>query len=259
MTSTEIQIIDLLKQGLSYAQIQEKLQVSSKTIAAIKKANYILSGDSNYVQNIDTFPQSLNPTTSEAQNFLDASTNTITIADNSTTNKKTNPMTTDDKDSDDKLSTTLEIEKYRIRLAHDLELEKLKITKEENDRAHSLREEELEIRRYEVINNTNKSISGKQTLLSRIKEIAGSCGDNVFSFDAASMFLQKTWNLLSDCEQYCHANGITFHGTVSHTLLTTLIKILNDFLEDLEEDESDDLEFDSAFRRLLSRTTFQSF
>jgi len=254
MTSTEIQIIDLLKQGLSYAQIQEKLQVSSKTIAAIKKAYYILSEDSNYVQNIDTFPQSLNPTTSEDQNSLDASTNTITTAENSTSNKKTNPMTTDDK-----LSTTLEIEKYRIRLAHDLELEKLKITKEENDRAHSLREEELEIRRYEVINNTNKSISGKQTLLSRIKEIAGSCGDNVFSFDAASMFLQKTWNLLSDCEQYCHANGITFHGNVSHTLLTTLIKILNDFLEDLEEDESDDLEFDSAFRRLLSRATFQSF
>jgi DNA-binding NarL/FixJ family response regulator len=50
MTQIEEHILELLKQGLSYLQIQENLQVSSKTISAVKK-EYFPQIPNNVIKN----------------------------------------------------------------------------------------------------------------------------------------------------------------------------------------------------------------
>lgn len=247
MTDIDAKIIGLLKEGWSYSQIQEELQVSSKTIAAARKAHFPIMESSTGVLSGDTFqlqpqpPPILNENPFKQNQFK-------------TINQKTKKMSTENEyyEDDGEITSQLELEKYRLKLAHELEMEKIQVAREDKEREHNLRELEIE-------KEKRKGEEEKRSLLFRIKKVIDSCEDDEYSFEDAENLLEEARKVLSESEKYCFINQITFQGSVSHTLLSKVISTLTDFLDGMDEDDSDDLEFDSAFRRQVGRATFQSF
>lgn len=253
MTEIENKIITLLKKGYTYSEIQEELQVSSKTIAAAKKVFLSMPESSNSKLSNDPF-----------QNF--PARNEIVSTGNSESNlvfqtiKKTKNMSTEeDYDDEDEYTTKLEVEKYRLQLAHELELERIQVARDEKEREYDLKEKELEIRRMEVTAATTKVEEEQRSFLFRIKKLVESCEDGEYSYEEADEMLSDTRQLLSESEQFCHIHSITFQNTKSHSILLKLISILESFLEELDEDDSENLEFDNSFNRSVSRMSFTSF
>ena len=255
MTEMEIQIINLLRKGWSYTQIQEHLQVSSKTIAAVKKANFPTTESTTDTLSRDSFQQYPKPPPP-------VSTIPVEFKPNINPKPKHNKMSTDDNfndDEDDGSTSKHEVDKLRLQLDHDLEMEKIQAAREQNEREFDLREQELELKREEIAALKRKLEEDKRGLLYRIKILVEDAEDGEYSFEDADTLLESAREVLSDCDQFCFINGITFQGTASHTLLNKLISTLDEFLEDMKEDDSKELEFDASFRRQLSRATFHGF
>jgi hypothetical protein len=246
MTEIDVQIIDLLNRGWSYSQIQDELQVSSKTIAAAKKAHFPIMESTTDVLSSDAPKQNL----TQQQMFNDTN---LKIKSTTLFNQKTKKMNTENNDyDDDNISSKLELEKFRLKLAHVLEMEKLQVAREDKEREHNLRELEIE-------KEKRKSEEEKRSLLFRIKKVIDTCEDAEFSYEDAENLLEEARKVLSESEKYCFINQITFQGSASHSILGKVISTLTDFLDGMDEDDTDDLEFDSAFRRQVSRVTFQTF
>ena len=247
MTDIESQIVNLLNKGWSYSQIQDELQVSSKTIAATRKAHFPFTESCNDALSNTAFQKQLKP--QPFTNIAKSNTNPQKI------NLKTVKTMSNENDYNNdgiELSSQLELEKYRIKLAHELEMEKLKATREDKIREHDLREREIE-------REERKPEEEKRNLLYRIKKVVESCEDGEYSYDEADDLLEEARKVLSESEQYCFIHQITFQGSVSQTLLSKVIATLTEFLDGMDEDDSDELKFDSAFRRQVSRATFQTF
>lgn len=263
MSETEKQIVTLLKQGLSYSQIQERLQVSSKTVAAAKKAHFPVSESNIDVLSRHTFPLQPNPPP-----MVDTSIILNPIIKKEQNNYLSNPkkhktMNTDDEyyeNEDDAPVSKLELEKYRLKLNHDLELQKLQAAREDKEREYELREQEMQLKRDEIDLANRKAEDEKRSLLFRIKKAVDSCEDGEYSNEDVEIMLDEARKVLSDSEHYCHINEITFQNSVIHSILIKILSTLQDFLDNYEEDnDTEELEFDNAFRRLVKRTTFQSF
>jgi len=246
MTEIDVQIIDLLNRGWSYSQIQDELQVSSKTIAAAKKAHFPIMESTTDVLSSDAPKQNL----TQQQMFNDTN---LKIKSTNLFNQKTKKMNTENNDyDDDNISSKLELEKFRLKLAHELEMEKLQAAREDKEREHDLREQEIE-------KDKKKAEEDKRNLLYRIKILIDSCEDAEYEYEEAENLLDEARRVLTESEKYCFIHQITFQRSAIHSLLVKVISTLTDFLDGIDEDDSDDLEFDSAFRRQVGRTTFQSF
>jgi len=263
MTNTEIQIVDLLKQGLSYSQIQERLQVSSKTVAAAKKAHLPASESSIDVLSRHTFPLQPNPPP------MDNTSKTLdSIIKKEQNNYLTNPkkhktMNNEDEyyeNEDDAPVSKLELEKYRLKLNHDLELQKLQASREDKEREYELREQEMQLKRDEIDFANRKAEDEKRSLLFRIKKVVDSCEDGEYSIEDIEITMDGARKALSESEHYCHINEITFRDSVIHSILLKIISTLQDFLDNYDEDnDTEELEFDNAFRRLIKRANFNTF
>jgi hypothetical protein len=254
MSEIETKILDLLNKGWSYSQIQDELQVSSKTIAAARKAHFPITESNTGALSGDTFQLQPNPPPVISESPYKPKQLYRTI-------QKIKKMSTENEyfEDDDEISSQLELEKYRLKLAHELQLEKLQASKEDKEREHDLKEQELSIKRDELAKEQRKVADEKRDLLYRIKKVIDSCEDGEYSYEEADNLLEEARKVLSESEKYCFMNEITFQGSVSHTLLSKVIATLTDFLDGMDEDDSDDLEFDSAFRKQVSHATFQNF
>ncbi|HAO08484.1 MAG TPA: hypothetical protein DCQ50_16230 [Chryseobacterium sp.] len=248
MDEKNARIMDLLNKGWSYSQIQEELQVSSKTIAAARKAHYLIMESNTDVLSSETFQ--LQPKPPPEQNDNQFKPNLI--KQNIQKNTKMNTENDDYYEEDDEITSKLELEKYRLKLAHELEMEKLQAAREDKEREYNIRE--LELKR-----DNKKAEEDKRMVLFRIKKVIDSCEDAEYSFEEAENLLEEARKVLSESEQYCFINQITFQGSISQMLLNKIISTLIDFLDEMDEDDSADLEFDSAFRRQVSRANFQTF
>lgn len=247
MIETDAQIIDLLNKGWSYSQIQDELQVSSKTIAAARKAHFPITESNTGALSRDTFQLQQKPPPYTKAYSPNKSLNQLTY-------KKHKTMSTenDNYEDDEEITSQLELEKYRLKLAHELEMEKIQAGREEKEREHLLRERELEL----VKKNAEEE---KRNILFRIKKVVESCEDGEFRYEEVEIILEEAQKVLSESENYCFIHQITFQGSVSHSLLTKAISMLTDLMGKMEEDETYDLKFESAFRRQVSRATFQTF
>lgn len=254
MTEIDNQIIDLLGQGWSYNQIQQHLQVSSKTIAAVRKANFLMMESNTGKLSINTFQQY--PLSSPTDKTTPGEIKPIIKP-----TLKQKKMSTDKEycDDDEVSVSKYEVEKMRLQLTHDLEMEKIQASKEEKEREYDLREQEMELKRKELEASNRKVEEQKRSLLYRIKVLFESCEDGEYSFEEAEIKLNEARKVLSECDEFCFINGFTFQGTASHSILTRVISILNDFLKDMDEDDTEDLEFDASFKRQVNRATFQTF
>lgn len=263
MTQTEIEIVALLNKGYSYSQIQEILQVSSKTIASTKKAHFPSRESSNDALSVDAFQLNPNPPPNKESSITNISNNKQ--PHNHLSTLKTNkPMNEDydeeeDEDDDDSLSPQA-LKKYKMQLDHELELEKLRTTHEEKSREQSIREMEIQMKQDEIDLVRKKPEDDKRNLLYRIKKVLESCEDGNYNEEEVEIMVQEARKVLSESEQYCHMNGITFQGSDSQNMLNKALFAMDEFLEYYEEkNEEEELLFDSAFLRLVKRATFQAF
>jgi hypothetical protein len=248
MTDNESEIIDLLGKGWSYSQIQEQLQVSSKTIAAAKKAYFPSMESSADVLSGDTFPLRPEPPPAIKTNSIETLTNKFTLLKTKQKMSKNN-----DYDEDDELeSTKASNERYKIKLDHVHQMATLAATREEKERADNLKEQEMDWERGKITKE-------KLGLFYRIKKTVESCEDAEYSYEDAENMLEEAKEVLSESEKFCFMNSINFSGTESQSILKKVISILKDFLDNIDEDESADLEFDSTFRKLAGRATFHNF
>lgn len=263
MTNTEIQIVTLLKQGLSYSQIQERLQVSSKTISAAKKAHLSTSESSIDVLYMHTNPLLPNPppmdNTSKTPD-LNIKKEQNTYLTNPQKHKTMNAEDEYYENEDDAPASKLELEKYRLKLNHDLELHKLQASREDKEREYELREQEMQLKRDEIELAKQKTEDQKRSLLFRLKKVVESCEDGEYSNEDVEIILDEARKVLSESEHYCHINEITFRDSVIQSILLKILSTLQDFLDNYdEENDKEELEFDNAFRRLVKRANFNTF
>jgi hypothetical protein len=269
MNENERQIIELLNSGRSYSDIQQILRVSSKTIASIKKKAHFPSTESgekacfpSTESNwnsffLDTFQSNPNPPFEK----LETKNNSISktkLNNYMLTNKKQNFMNSDNdfyEDESDEQVSKLDVEKYRLKLSHKLEMEKLQM-----ERDH--RESELKLKRDEFDYAKQKTQEAMRSLLYRAMKIIGNCIDGDYEYEDAENLLEDAKKTLNDCDQFCFVHKIGyFKGSDVGLLLNKAIKILGEFLDDFdqEEDGPEPLEFEESFRRLEKNTSYHSF
>lgn len=253
MSETEASILELLKDGWTYAQIQEELQVSSKTIAAVRKAYFpnaksadiTLSDNSSHTKSQPIIHEGYSPP----------------VENNPISNKlKTTKTMNRDFESDGRSSKD-EIEKYRIQLEHKLELEKLHVSLREKEREFNLRARELEFKREELENMKRKIAQDKRALLLRIEEIVNSCEDREYDQSELELMLNDTNNLIAACKTFCSDRSIVFQGTSSKALLEKIVSELNEAIDLFDEEDDDviEIEFDSSFRKMAERKKYDPF
>ena len=261
MTETEIQIVSLLKQGLSYSQIQERLQVSSKTIAATKK-KYFPSAESNdEVLSGDTFPEHPIALSIEIPATSSDSFNNNRTNDYLPTLKTQNHMKKEDNYDEYDNSTKLELGKYRIKLEHELEMQKLQDERESKEREHALREKEFDLKSEESESDRRRkgAEEEKRSLLSRIKSLIASCEDGEYTYKEADDLLKDTNELISACESNCSRIYMHFQVTESYSLLNKIKESLINFMDEMNEDDTWDLTFVDSFRRQIKYATFDKY
>jgi hypothetical protein len=264
MTEIQAQIIELLRQGNSYSTIQEELSVSSKTISATKKAFMESENSSNdwlssaFLQHDpDPPPRVKNWETTNAA--LTNSTNFKPQKPKSTMSNYIDDVDDDEYDDDDVQITKLNIEKLRLKLEHEREMQKLEAVNEREGREYYLKEREIQLKRDEFEAIQGQKAEQMRSLLFRIKKLTQQCEDGEYTYDEVETMYDGAEVLLTDCEKYCFINQIKFEETESHTILSEIISTLSDFLDSTDEEESNDLEFDESLVEMISKATFRKF
>jgi predicted RNase H-like nuclease (RuvC/YqgF family) len=263
MTDIQDQIIEMLKQGVSYSTIQEELKVSSKTISAAKKSflesrksrTNVLSGTSLnhfpvYPEKPENdFPESMQSEPAHYSNHLKPRK----------TMSNYNQNVYDNDFEENELGAKISVEKLRLKLEHEREMRKLAALNEKESREFALREREIQIQRDKIEALQKQKDEEMRTLLFRIKQLTQRVQDGEYMYEEIEAFLDDTRKLSNDCEKFCFVNQIDFNGTDSHKMLSIIAENLNDFLENTDEDESNDLEFDEELDRMIGRATFRDF
>ncbi|NVN96883.1 hypothetical protein HXX01_01410, partial [Candidatus Nomurabacteria bacterium] len=157
----------------------------------------------------------------------------------------------------------LELEKYKLQLAHELELEKIQATKEEKEREQLIREQELQLKRDELDFSRKQKEDEKRKLLFSVKTLSDNCNDEEYSLEEANSILERARKALSDCDKYCFVNDIAFQESIIQVILQKIISILSEFIGEFDEDDDDDelksLKFDRSFRKMQNTISFHSF
>jgi len=263
MTDIQDQIIEMLKQGVSYSTIQEELKVSSKTISAVKKAylesrnsrNTVLSSTSHnhfpdYQEKPENdFPESMQSEPVHQFNHLKPRK----------TMSNYNQNVNDNDFEESELGAKISVEKLRLKLEHEREMRKIAILNEKESREFALREKEIQVHREQVEALQKQKDEEKRTLLFRIKQLTQQVQDGEYTYEEIEKFLEETQKLTNDCEKYCFVNQVNFSGTESQKILSMITENLNDFLENTDEEESNDLEFDEELDMLIDSATFRDF
>lgn len=263
MTDIQDQIIEMLKQGVSYSTIQEELKVSSKTISAVKKTflesrnsrNTVLSSTSlnhfpDYPEKPEKdFPESMQSEPVHHFNHLKPR--------KTMSNYNQNVNDTDFEESE--LGAKISVEKLRLKLEHEREMRKIAILNEKESREFALREKEIQVQQEQVEALQKQKDEEKRTLLFRIKQLTQRVQDDEYMYEEIEAFLDDTRKLSNDCEKFCFVNQIDFNGTDSQKMLSIIAENLNDFLENTDEEESNDLEFDEELDMLINSATFRDF
>jgi hypothetical protein len=266
MDEKQIQILRLLQKGYTYTQIQEALRVSPKVISAVKKAHFPsgkCSNDNTSGTSVQDFPDTSVTIDDKDAPALPEPPQYITNPTHEPKKPKTMSYNHDnyDDEDDDILASKLEVEKIKIQLAHDLEMEKHRIQSEEKERELDLKERELELKNQQIAQTDRLKEEEKANLLFKVKTFTGKCTDSELSLEEAEEMLAEAKALQIECERYCFVNNINFQGRDTHMLLSAIIKDLNEFIDEFDEEEWDtmDIEFDPVIPKTLVRMKFNNF
>jgi hypothetical protein len=265
MTEIQAQIIEMLRQGNSYSTIQEELCVSSKTISATKKA--FMGGENSSNDRLSsTFLQHDPDPPPRTGNWktIDSSQQNLNNYQPKKTQKNMsnyNSVIDDDDyiDKEDEPVTKLSLEKLRLQLEHEREMQKLEAISDKEDREYRLREKEIQLNRDQFDAVQRQKSDEMRALLFRIKKLTEQCEDGEYSYEDVDSMHDDATELLSDCEKYCFINEIKFEESEYQTILSSIISTFEEFLDSTDEDDSNDLEFDEDLEESISKVNFRKF
>jgi len=263
MTDIQARIIEMLNDGLSYSTIQEELKVSSKTVSAARKAFLESGNSSNDALSSVSFQKVPDPPPRLDYRESTFSTTKKSINFKPQNTKKTMSNYLDDVDDDefqdDEQVTKLSLEKYRLQLEYEREMQKLEANNDKEDREYRLKEREIQLKRDAFDALQAQKTEEMRSILYRIKKLTEQCEDGEYTYDEVETMLEKAEKILDACEQYCFINQLKFEETESHKILSSIISTLSDFLESTDENDSNDLAFDESLEEMISKATFRKF
>lgn len=253
MNSQDYRIMKLLKQGKTYAEIQEIEQVSPNRIAMVKKMMDAMDSSDDAL--LDTIMD-------------DISDDSDTIFDDSyITSHDRNDISSDsfhpDEISSEKKSELqsfglhtrpptdgeLELERLKIELDHEERMEKLRI----KNRVLAQHETGLRIKQNGVDREEQKKEGLKKVLMSRFSKLLKRCGEGKWSDSEVEDFLDDVDALIRDFEEY----GLLYHvDTEDWEEVITLQEIQNFFQKiwnDMNEDEEKEIRFNYTMRKCLEK------
>jgi len=263
MTEIQAQIIEMLRKGNSYSTIQEELCVSSKTISATKKAFLESENRSNdrlsstFLQHEPDPPPWIG--NRETINSSQQNSNNYQPKKTKKNMSNYNSVVDDDDFENEEPVTRLSLEKLRLQLEHEREMQKLEAINDKEDREYRLKEREIQLKRDQFDAVQRQKSDEMRALLFRIKKLTEQCEDGEYSYEDVDSMHDDAAKLLSDCEKYCFINEIKFEESEYHTILSSIISTFEEFLDSTDEDDSNDLEFDEDLEESISKVNFRKF
>jgi hypothetical protein len=246
MTDKEQQILLLLEQGKSYSYIQQTLQVSPSKVAWVKKNLY--SGSSASENQLNTTTEdAINSTTgaTTGSNGSSKKANQESENDRNSIYKPKNLFTmtnyyeNDEEELDENEKVSLE--KYRLQLAHQLELKKL----ENQEREIELKKKDLEIKSEMAFSEKRKTEKQEKNLLHQYRKLAKRIEEREWTYGDIYDVYSIAYDLKEDIEKFSVENDIETEGLSILVDLDKIITIFDDLYDGDEYDESTvDLEFD---------------
>jgi hypothetical protein len=257
MTNTEARILNRLKAGLSYAQIQEELNVSSKTIAAVKK-EYLPAMESNNDVLSDTSASQLSNyfPPEESRNAITENkfpNNNYTQTDRKMATEKNFP------ESEKVVIAKFELEEHRLDLEHEREMTRLKAEIENQQREADFREKELSLKQYAIALEKHKKDEEFRTLLFRLKRLCDECETDEYSYSEVNDMLDKAIELEDELKKYAFINNITYADSESQNLLDYIIDLLSTAVDDDDEGDTVEIKCSDSFIKLRDKHDFDYF
>jgi len=274
MTAKEEKIVELLRAGKSYTEIQTLLEVSPSKISQIKKE--YLTSDSDDENTSDTTTFNTDSTTgsdssigSSSDSSSDNSSAGSNIGGKSINNNKNNTKMDNEKHYDPELnySDKIALEKLKINLAHEAEMKRLENESSEQDlrwRELSLKERNtialenslkeknasagnLSLEEKKAEEERKKMEKQGKSLIFRFRKMTGKIIDGEWTKSECDNFLEHVSDLKEQIELYCFENDIETDGL---RILEIIEKIEDEFVEIIDDDDDDDELYDLSFEEL---------
>lgn len=246
MDPKDKQIIKLLKEGVSYSEIQNQLGVSPNRIANVKK-DYFFENSSNDAL-FRTTPCDSNDDRSAISNELfpipyDKMQSVNQAYDSPQTamppKLSYHPLT----------EAEIELEKFKLQLQHEVTLEKFKRT----DREIALREDELRLKREQGEQELSERDGTWRVLNHRLGKIAAHCQEGEWTADEMEDIISATEKLLTEAEENSLLFGIKVDSRIDTEVLKEIIRFFSYYFEDMDSEEVIDIEFDKKLKECLAR------
>jgi len=250
-TDIELQILDRLRQGYSYADIESVLGVSSKTIAkvnVIRKATESTESTNNKDFRINSFqnPDTSFPLKAIHNNDDDTTPGTFTPESeepdqpfqNFNDGKKF-PM--ENTPPERKSPEEIRLEEIREENKHELQVKELEWRKEKEERELSLQEQKADMERRkleDIKRERQKKIDvERRNFLMRFKDLAGQIRQGTWEYDDIEDLLSDAISLYNKSREFCHKHSIPFDDTEYEKILGEICDSLNKTVEEAKEDE----------------------
>jgi len=250
-TNIDLQILSMLREGYSYANIESELGVSSKTIAKVntirKATERIESNDNkdfvpdsfqkqedsfpfqtNFSKKEDTNPENFQPESEGPhQPFQKPDNGKIFNEDNSSTQPKS--------------EAEIELESLQINNKHELDLKQFGWKQEKEERELYLKEQDADIERQKLEakrqENLKKIDEKRKRFLLRFKDLAGQCKEGEWDYNELYDLLDEANILYNETREFCYQKSIPFDNTEYEKILGGICDSLENALEDAEEGE----------------------
>jgi len=207
---------------------------------------------SDKIYSIDSFLFTNSGTTGTTTSYIESQNKLITNLKNKLTMNLDEIFEDDDLDLSDKA----QLEKIRLKLAHDIAMKKL----EREDEELSLRKRELRIKEEVAFSDRRKIEKQGKTLIFRFRKLAEKAEEGEWTYGNIDVMSAKATDLKEEIEKYCFENDIE---TENLSILVILEKIESEF-ENLQDDDSDDddtinVEFDEDVLEMVERANDVDF
>ncbi len=252
MISKDSQIIALLKEGKSYTQIQELLQVSPSKIAMIKRKYLTADNNNNESSSVSSSDSSSGSRiTTDSDSFIEndigieEDDNDSYINEDNSNNihhlKNLNMQTPQNtKKSNYYVKERSEVEKLKLQLAHKIDLKNIALRKEEL----AIKRSDIQKEKYALDVDRRRIEREGKALIFRFRKLMGVFKSGLWSGQQIRVYYNNITTLRDEIEEYCFKDDIDIEGLKILMLLNKTINFFIDCLEKIKETENEDIEDD---------------
>lgn len=228
MTQIEKQIVEFLKQGLSYKQIQGSLHVSAKTIASVKRTHFPSTNSNANVPYRDPSVSGANSLSiervGEINNFVKKTNEIDEFTPSKQRDQKSDMDNKDEKEADFKNETL----NSRIKLHAEFDISRI-IAESEARKLELLElKQEFSLMKEEISSFKNAE-SEKQIIIDRTKKVVDFCDDKEYSYEEIDNLWTEVNITFNDCEEYCKKHNINPFNSECYSILHRLVINIPDY------------------------------